>query len=341
MKKFPGLRITPSPLLSTNSDDIDAAGPFLRFGCCENHSETREDGGVVISDYGGVFKVSILVLTKQLKPSMMISTESESVYPNLVETNLAHSGFHAWIFNVEIPMQIGDQIINYKIRWSPSSPRTFTNIPFETHSIHVPGHHTSWHMAGFSCVGFVQSNSMEDQGVGTSSLFANIVDIHKTNPFHLLLGGGDQIYNDDVFQAVPALKEFEAFETHAQHWDMGFSDELRVAVEQFYAFNYIAHFSDRLLHTCLSKIPLVSAPDDHDFLDGLGSYPPEFENCVVMQRVKACGVKMFQMFQNHNATTLYPASPYGFCRLVKCSPRLSILAIDFTYNANKDSSPLQ
>jgi hypothetical protein len=329
-RKLPGLRSVASPLLeraSANLDDIDVAGPFLRFGGCtypSNIQQTASETDDTLTEMG-TYSLSVLVLTRHLKPS--ITCSNFEVVPILLQRDVARTSFSAWRFDISIPIHHVQQTMQYQIQWHPSQPRTLTQLPFKIHTFHVPGYHDSWHMAGFSCVGFHATNTLVDQGAGSSSLFANIYDIHTSHPFHLLLGGGDQIYNDDVFEAVDELKQFEAFPTHAQRYDMDCSPDLKQATLRFFLYNYIVHMSDEQLHPCLANIPWMTAPDDHDFMDGLGSYAPELELCAVWQGVKACGIQMFQLFQNHNAA-MNPASPNGFCRLVRASPTLSILAID-------------
>jgi len=334
---LPGLRTNPSPLLQNPEgggswthalEHVDVAGPFLRFTGCEYPEHANElEADVTLADVGS-YKLSILCITRQGKPALEVSCVDSLVYPDLLESsNMAGTGFFAYRFDLEVPIQLRSQAITYTVRWRPSNPRTLNNFSLATHTFHVPGLYDSWHMAAFSCVGFSQTNKLADQGVGTSSLFANIADIHNSNPFHLLIGGGDQIYNDDVFQAVEPLKQYEAFETHQQRRAMEWTPELERATLQFYIFNYIMHLSDDVLHSCLATIPWITAPDDHDFVDGLGSYDAAFEEFEVWRGVKDCAIRVFQLFQNHNHV-MHPNNPYGFCRIVRTSPTMSILAID-------------
>lgn len=123
----------------------------------------------------------------------------------------------------------------------------------------IPGVTEKVHAAFFSCSGFEDTNREADQGVGNPGLWHDILRVHRIHPFHLLIGGGDQIYQDDVFDDVASLHRWMygipyQREREAHPW----TQEMEEASECFYFRNACLHFGTTIVGDAMAVIPHVS-----------------------------------------------------------------------------------
>ena len=149
-------------------------------------------------------------------------------------------------------------------------------------NFHVPALEEGHNWAFYSCNGF--TSDVEDPETnfhGANPLWDDLMMVHDHRPFHTMVGGGDQIYNDDVL-ATPEMAEWLGMDSDARI-ETEFNNEKRYAVEKYYFEHYIQHFTTGTYSKALSLIPSVNTWDDHDILDGYGSYPPHYQLCTVMQ----------------------------------------------------------
>jgi hypothetical protein len=146
----------------------------------------------------------------------------------------------------------------------------------------VPALDEAHNWAFYSCNGF--TSDVEDPETnfhGANPLWDDLLAAHDAKPFHTMIGGGDQIYNDDVL-ATPEMVEWLA-KDEEERATTEFDGQKRYAVEKYYFDHYIQHYTTGSYSKALSLIPSVNSWDDHDILDGYGSYPPKYQLCDVMQ----------------------------------------------------------
>ncbi|KAG0003217.1 hypothetical protein BGZ80_005832, partial [Entomortierella chlamydospora] len=184
---------------------------------------------------------------------------------------------------------------------------------FETENGEHPQHPQKWNFyvpaldeghnwAFYSCNGFTSDVDPEMIRVGPNPLWDDLLSAHDQKPFHTMVGGGDQIYNDDVL-ATPEMTEWLRMKSESRI-SAEFNNEKRYAVEKFYFEHYVQHFTTGTYSKALSLIPSVNSWDDHDIIDGYGSYPPKYQFCDVMQGIGASAARFYLLFQQHaNANT--------------------------------------
>lgn len=98
---------------------------------------------------------------------------------------------------------------------------------------------------------------------GPDPLWRDVLNSHQTRPFHVMIGGGDQIYNDAVMTQSPLFKEWlEIKNPHHKH-EADFTPSLREELETFYLERYSMWFSQGLFGMANSQIPMVNMWDDH------------------------------------------------------------------------------
>ncbi|KAF9145749.1 hypothetical protein BGX30_007061 [Mortierella sp. GBA39] len=170
-------------------------------------------------------------------------------------------------------------------------------------NFYVPALEEGHNWAFYSCNGFT-SDVADPEGDhhGANPLWNDLLAAHDQNPFHTMIGGGDQIYNDDVLE-TPEMVEWLKMDGD-ERIAVEFNNEKRYAVEKYYFEHYVQHFNTGSYSKALSLIPSVNTWDDHDIIDGYGSYPPKYQTCEVMQGIGACAARFYLLFQQHaNANT--------------------------------------
>jgi phosphodiesterase/alkaline phosphatase D-like protein len=98
------------------------------------------------------------------------------------------------------------------------------------------------------------------------------------------IGGGDQIYNDGVRVDGP-LKEWTAIANPKKRRDFLFGDELRSRCDDYYFNNYIRWYGTEPFKSANCSIPQLNIWDDHDIIDGFGSYTDHFMRCAVFRGI--------------------------------------------------------
>ncbi|KAF9115270.1 hypothetical protein BGX27_008391 [Mortierella sp. AM989] len=164
-------------------------------------------------------------------------------------------------------------------------------------NFYVPALEEGHNWSFYSCNGFTSDVSEEMLNVGANPLWDDLLSAHDQKPFHTMVGGGDQIYNDDVL-AMPEMMEWLKMKSEMRI-AMPFNNEKKYAVEKFYFDNYVRHFTSGSYSKALSLIPSVNTWDDHDIIDGYGSYPPKYQLCEVMQGIGATAARFYLLFQQH------------------------------------------
>ncbi|KAG2027371.1 hypothetical protein GB937_001114 [Aspergillus fischeri] len=194
-----------------------------------------------------------------------------------------------WRFNIEIELGETQQRIAYRLNHGPAL------------GFWVPARGQSMNIMFYSCNGFslgVDSNKF----CGPDPLWRDVLNEHQTRPFHVMIGGGDQIFNDKVMVESPRFQEWIKIKNLTDKYDMPFDPEFRAEIESFYLENYSAWFSQGLFSLANSQIPTVNIWNDHDIIEGFGSYPDEFMATPVISGLGRIAFKYYLLFQHHSLT---------------------------------------
>ena len=128
-----------------------------------------------------------------------------------------------------------------------------------------------------------------DNFSGPDPLWRDVLNSHQTRPFHVMIGGGDQIYNDAVMTQSPLFREWlEIKNPHHKH-EADFSPSLREELETFYLERYAMWFSQGLFGMANSQIPMVNMWDDHgkSFEPCYGLVTPPYDPFRSLQSLRA------------------------------------------------------
>lgn len=134
---------------------------------------------------------------------------------------------------------------------------------------HVPALSQSMRVMFHSCNGFSVGTDL-DTWKGPE-LWHDVLRVHETRPFHVMIGGGDQIYNDGVRVSGP-LRAWTNINNPKKRREYPFDELLRNECDRFYFDNYIRWFSSEPFATANARIPQINIWDDH----GSSSSPVSF-----------------------------------------------------------------
>lgn len=132
------------------------------------------------------------------------------------------------------------------------------------------------------------------------ALWNDVLRTHAKKPFHVMIGGGDQIYNDSIRVDGP-LKEWTAISNPRKRRDYPFDEQLRTKCDKYYFENYARWYSTEPFAAANASIPQVNIWDDHDIIDGFGSYTDHFMKCAVFRGIGGVSFKYYCLFQHHTA----------------------------------------
>ncbi|RMZ75100.1 hypothetical protein DV738_g5655, partial [Chaetothyriales sp. CBS 135597] len=200
-----------------------------------------------------------------------------------------------WRFNIEVELADTQQHIAYRINRGASS------------SFWVPARGEAMNIAFHSCNGFSTSIN-PDLFSGPDPLWRDVLNVHQTRPFHVMIGGGDQIYNDCVkSDTVHFARWIQIRNPHQKH-NAPFTAEMQAELETFYLNRYALCFSQGLFGMAASQIPMVNIWDDHDIIDGFGSYPDHFMRSPVFTGLGNIAFKYYMLFQHQSVPEETPAT---------------------------------
>ena len=199
----------------------------------------------------------------------------------------AERGYTFWRFNIEVELRDKQQRIAYRINRGPAT------------GFWVPARGQTMNMMFYSCNGFSLSVK-PDELSGPDPMWRDVLNNHQTQPFHLMIGGGDQIYNDCVADEAALFGEWLDIRNPVHKHTAALTHEMQDELENFYLERYCMWFSQGLFGLANSQIPMVNMYDDHDIFDGYGSYPHHYMNSPVFRGLGAVAFKYYMLFQQQS-----------------------------------------
>ncbi|KAK4144793.1 uncharacterized protein C8A04DRAFT_11218 [Dichotomopilus funicola] len=199
----------------------------------------------------------------------------------------AERGYTFWRFHIEVELRDKQQRIAYRINRGPST------------GFWVPARGQSMNIMFHSCNGFSLSAN-PDQFTGPDPMWRDVLNSHQSQPFHVMIGGGDQIYNDRCMQDAVLFKDWLDVKNPLHKHGAPFTPAMQDELERFYLERYAMWFSQGLFGMANAQIPMVNMYDDHDIIDGFGSYPHHFMNSPVFSGLGNVAFKYYMLFQHQS-----------------------------------------
>jgi hypothetical protein len=178
---------------------------------------------------------------------------------SLIESNCLYSDARNtfWQFDVVVPMGETERQFEYEVpemRYStdykPRLNRFF--IPALTESMRIMFH---------SCNGF--SVGTDEEAWSGAALWNDVMRKHGEVPFHVMVGGGDQIYNDGIRVNGP-LRPWANIGNPKKRREYPFPEKLRVECDDYYLKNYIRWYNIQPFAYANGQIAQLNIWDDHD-----------------------------------------------------------------------------
>jgi hypothetical protein len=227
----------------------------------------------------GLWHLSCLITSTDADEPPPLSTDRDRVLPRL----LARRHHHVlWRYDFAFSIEQNPCDREYR-------------IGDQTYRVHVPAAGTSLHLAFTACNGSERDDAWVDLN-DRNALWLDLAQEHARTPFHLLLQGGDQLYADPIWRQVPALSAWQGLPLRKRQ-QVPFSPEMAEAVATYYFDSYRRLWGQPQLAPTLASIPSLMMWDDHDILDGWGSYGAEWIDCPVLQGIWSAAREHFALFQ--------------------------------------------
>jgi hypothetical protein len=275
-------------------------GPILSFRGWEPKSQT--------------WNISILIVADANPPAFSWrAAGSKKIKRASAERLWSLNGKTVYRYEAAVPLQANETVFEY-----------FSDAM--TYEVAVPGIGRIPRLAYASCNGFSALKLMKSVN-DKNSMWREMASRHAEKPLHLLLLGGDQVYADSMWETVDSMKQWNELvfeEGNAASFTM------QAELEAFYFNLYVERWRQPEVARVLATVPTLMMWDDHDIIDGWGSYPPERQNCPVFGGMWPIARKAFAVFQRHlpaDATAGGMAPGLGFTAGY-ILPNLAILALD-------------
>ncbi|KAJ5168149.1 uncharacterized protein N7482_003743 [Penicillium canariense] len=192
-----------------------------------------------------------------------------------------------WRFNLEIELSATQQRIAYRINQGPAL------------GFWVPAMSQPMNIMFHSGNGFGPTAD-PDPLCGPDPLWRDILNEHQTQPFHVMIGGGDQIFNDTVITDSALFQEWIKIKNAAERYGAPLTPEFRAELEKFYLERYASWFSQGLFSLANSQIPMINIWNDHEIFEGFGSYHEDFMRSAVVSGLGKIAFKYYLLFQHHS-----------------------------------------
>lgn len=143
------------------------------------------------------------------------------------------------------------------------------------------------------------------------SLWLDVLNKHADLHYHVMLGGGDQLYCDGIKLALPLVKQWAELSRYSRKRHVKVTPELDLEVDNYYLKTYTNWFGKGFLKVkagtlvlsafprALLMIPSVNIYDDHDIIDGYGSYKDKTMRGDLFELLGAKAYKYYMLFQHH------------------------------------------
>ncbi|KAJ1918716.1 hypothetical protein H4219_002438 [Mycoemilia scoparia] len=235
-----------------------------------------------------------------------------------------------WRFDISIPLDYqNEKKVTYRI-----------NNVGPQYNFTVPAQKSEIRWCFWSCNGWSLSVKEEEKQKlgGDNAVWNDLLDKHNRFPFHLMVGGGDQLYSD-VLWSLRVLQPWLGIKSKTERRDAPFTEEMTRQIDTFYFMHYIKmFFFHNRLGDAMTTIPYSFIVDDHDIFDGWGSYPDYLHESKVFQGIKQFAFKYWLLFQAQTTQQLSREHGYfggsGFSWLKSLGPYTSILGVDTRYERN-------
>ncbi|KAI5292057.1 hypothetical protein KEM52_006649, partial [Ascosphaera acerosa] len=200
-----------------------------------------------------------------------------------------------WRFSLEIELGLKPERIAYRI--NGCSALAFW-VPAKGQQMHTMFHSGN----GFAL------NVDRDKLNGPDPLWRDVLNNHQTTPFNVMIGGGDQIYNDSAMFETSHFSNWMSLRCSPEQMAHPFNNDIRNELEEFFLYNYMRCFALGLFSVAVAQIPMVNMWNDHDITSGFGSYNHAFMKTHIFAGFGTMAFKYYLLFQHQCVIEETPAN---------------------------------
>ena len=198
---------------------------------------------------------------------------------------------------VEIQRGVNDRRVGYELTAKAGEDLYGLREPITVKDVCVPAAGQLPEIAFFSCSGFSDPKVWRTMDEDPHRLWHDVAKRHSEKGLHLLIGGGDQIYCDSIWDRSTRLSAYR---------ELPRSERVRLKAPKDLAdkttASYISLYEQRWERArpvghMLMRVPGVFTWDDHDIFDGWGSYTPDEQEAGYFKAVFEAARRTFEAFQ--------------------------------------------
>jgi hypothetical protein len=209
------------------------------------------------------------------------------------------AGHTFWRFGIALELEPYEQ----KVRYSISDGLTF--------EFFLPTHEQPMNIVSHSCNGFSLATKTDNF---KGSLWFDVIRTHyKENRYHVMLGGGDQVYCDAIELSSDVFAKWLKENNPIKKYKQKITKDVENSFREFYLNQYLKWFGkgfwvgqngstlQSLFPFALASIPSMNIFDDHDIIDGFGSYHDRTMATEMFKGVGSMAYKYYMLFQHHTS----------------------------------------
>lgn len=256
---------------------------------------TRHGGQHMSSSFGpilsfrgikdGKYEVSALWAQglKEPEPKYQVPADVGATLLELDKIPINKPSQMVWRLDMQVQQTSTEQVIEYMIGG-------------QTATFNVPQNEQAPRIAYVSCSGVSDYKHLDHLGPRYAERWSNMSQTHKKNKYHLLIMGGDQIYSDPLLKGRGHISEWHRKFSWNRD-DTSWTLDMETEADNFFASVYQEHWAKPEILEILKSIPTIMMWDDHDIIDGWGSYPQELHECAVHRELFRIATNYFRIFQ--------------------------------------------
>lgn len=162
-----------------------------------------------------------------------------------------------WAFGISVPLEA----IEVRYEYEVPGLRFSTDYKPRVNSFFIPAVNESMRIMFYSCNGF--SVGTDEEAWSGPALWNDVMRKHAATPLHVMVGGGDQIYNDGIRVHGP-LRTWTDISNPKKRQEYPFPEKLRAECDDYYLKNYLRWYNTEPFSTANGQIPQINIWDDHD-----------------------------------------------------------------------------
>lgn len=269
-------------------------GPILKLCGTLEQNQASWRGSILLVVSGAVPKITYKLGAADEKAGSGKIAEGEFPGKLFFES---YNGLQFYRYDISLKLAEYEQKVKYSVN----------GLQTPAHQFFVPAALQSMNVVSYSCNGFSLATDTSDYKL---SLWLDVLRKHSQQRYHVMLGGGDQIYCDLIKAHCKTLEPWIELESARKKREIKVSPEMQQDFEEYYLNAYLEWFGkgywkgkngatlQTMFPLAMSQIPTVSIYDDHDIIDGFGSYKDKTMAQDVFSTIGNTAYKYYMLFQH-------------------------------------------